>query len=461
MDSPTTGKRFLRDLHITAFTYPAIDNHAHPLLRAENRADIPFECLISHLDGETLIKDAPYTLACHRATRQLAKLFDMEQSSSWDDIKAKREDLEYTELCKLCFAPSGIQCILIDDGFGGTDSVHEIAWHDQFTHNHSKRVVRIEPAAEVRRLFVSHDESSELMLGILKAILKRVFANYQGNEMAFHEFSSQLKHYLVHQADDPFNVGFKTVVCYRTGLAVSPKPPSLEELLPAISILYEKSKTRPETRLQEKVLNDYVVHLAMSVSAEHATPIQFHTGLGDNDMLLDLGAPKHLEPLIKAYPNSKIVLLHASYPYSREAGYLTAIHPNVYLDFGEIFPYISGGGQRAVIREILEVVPTNKIMWSSTPSYGCDGHTRPESFYLGALQAREALYEVLNEIVQVGELSEAAAVRIVQNALFHNANALYKLNLEPNTSFTRRVSLRFCRVSISGAETPNSNYDYL
>lgn len=93
--------------------------------------------------------------------------------------------------------------------------------------------------------------------------------------------------------------------------------------------------------------------------------MQFHTGLGDNDITLKLSSPSHLQPLIKAYPDTKVVLLHASYPFTQEAGYLTAVYPNVYLDFGEVFPAVSSDGQREILRQVLELAPTNKIMWSS------------------------------------------------------------------------------------------------
>ena len=72
-----------------------------------------------------------------------------------------------------------------------------------------------------------------------------------------------------------------------------------------------------------------------------------------------------MQPLIEAYPSTRIVLLHSSYPYTREAGYLTAMYDNVFLDFGEIFPFVSPDGQREVLRQALELAPTNKIMWSS------------------------------------------------------------------------------------------------
>lgn len=103
--------------------------------------------------------------------------------------------------------------------------------------------------------------------------------------------------------------------------------------------------------------------------------VQFHTGLGDNDITLSLSSPSMMQPIIKAYPNTNFVLLHSSYPYTRDAGYLTSVYANVFLDFGEIFPFLSAGGQTEVLKEVLELCPTNKVLWSSkslsctTPPY--------------------------------------------------------------------------------------------
>lgn len=67
---------------------------------------------------------------------------------------------------------------------------------------------------------------------------------------------------------------------------------------------------------------------------------------------------------------------------------MAAMHKNVYLDFGEVFPMLSADGQKSVIKEMLELVPTNKLLWSS------DGHMYPETFYLANRQVREVLTEV-------------------------------------------------------------------
>src|SRR5690606_32672319 len=106
--------------------------------------------------------------------------------------------------------------------------------------------------------------------------------------------------------------------------------------------------------------------------SQHKKPIQFHTGLGDNDMTLSKASPALLQDFIRAYPTVPIVLLHASYPFTREAGYLASVYANVYADIGLIFPCLSQDGQETALRQILELCPWSKILWST------DGHYFPE-----------------------------------------------------------------------------------
>jgi hypothetical protein len=48
--------------------------------------------------------------------------------------------------------------------------------------------------------------------------------------------------------------------------------------------------------------------------ADQTRAVQFHTGHGDNDLLLSLATPSLLQPLVRAYPDTPVVLLHTSYP---------------------------------------------------------------------------------------------------------------------------------------------------
>jgi glutamine synthetase len=119
------------------------------------------------------------------------------------------------------------------------------------------------------------------------------------------------------------------------------------------------------------------------------------------------------------------VLLHASYPYTRQAGYLATVYHNVYLDFGEVFPILSKDGQKAVVKEMLELTPADKLLWST------DGHWFPETYALSNMQVREVLTEVLIKRVDRGLLTVKQATDLVKKVFFDNANRLYGLNLKP------------------------------
>lgn len=135
-------------LYKTAFTYPAIDNHAHPLLREEqrNHEDTPFEGVISEA-GNAALQDSVHTLAYYRATAQLSDLYKL-KDASWEQIRSHRQGVDYTDLCKQCIEPTGIQCILLDDGLGVPEMAAEYTWHDQFTRSPTRQLVRIEVVAE-------------------------------------------------------------------------------------------------------------------------------------------------------------------------------------------------------------------------------------------------------------------------------------------------------------------------
>ncbi|KZT24932.1 hypothetical protein NEOLEDRAFT_1134131 [Neolentinus lepideus HHB14362 ss-1] len=394
--------------------YPCIDNHAHPLLTAANRDSIDFEGIIAEATGPALLDDSVHTLACYKATAQLAYLFGLGPDATWQDVKSKRSTTPYDELCTLSMMPTNIQCILFDDGLGGVEELCEsYKWHDRFTKSANKRIVRVEVIAQ----------------DILKTLVDASTLPSSLSDPTYiptllDTFSAKLAASIQSSADDPEVVGFKSVACYRTGLDVATSC-TQAELEGALMSCLQRYSVTSTLRLDDKQLNDYVVRTTLEISGRCNKPVQFHTGLGDNDLTLTRSSPAHLQAVIKAYPSTPFVLLHSSYPYTRDAGYLCSVYRNVYVDFGEIFPFVSGTGQRAVIRQVLELCPTNKIMWST------DGHWWPESYYLGTIQARDALYTVLAESVAAGDLNEKQAIRVAQDSLFHNANRIYSLGLSP------------------------------
>jgi predicted TIM-barrel fold metal-dependent hydrolase len=112
------------------------------------------------------------------------------------------------------------------------------------------------------------------------------------------------------------------------------------------------------------------------------------------------------------------VLLHASYPYVRELGYLAAIYPHVYADFGLANPHLAAGIP-AVLRELLGLAPASKIVYSS------DASAIPELFWLGARWGRWALRVVLEELVHLGALTMDEAWASARQILGANAARVY------------------------------------
>ncbi|KAF3669133.1 putative UDP-glycosyltransferase 73C3-like [Capsicum annuum] len=125
---------------------------------------------------------------------------------------------------------------------------------------------------------------------------------------------------------------------------------------------------------------------------------------------------------------SRLVLLHASYPFSREASYLASVYSQVYLDFGLAIPKLSFHGMVSSVKELLELAPMNKVMFST------DGYAFAETFYLGAKKAREVVFSVLRDACVDGDLSIPEAIAAVKDIFAENAKQFYKLDVSSRYS---------------------------
>ncbi|PHH91208.1 hypothetical protein CDD83_1314 [Cordyceps sp. RAO-2017] len=383
---------------------PIIDNHAHPLLRFDALGKKPLLSIASEAHGAAL-GSSRSGLAHLRAVRQLAALLGCE--CSWEAVVAAidaRRARSYDEWVSTCL--SGIHCVLVDDGLDSTGDVEPYSNFNRFTAGAAKRIVRIEQVAAglIEDVCLRHDTAGE----------------------AFDAFARSYERAISQSILDPEVVAFKSVICYRTGLVIPRATP--ERCLSAFRAIFDRRR-RPGAEVFGRVdhpgINEELVHrLAILLSAsERKKPIQFHTGLGDNDITLTSSSPAHLQAFIRQYPTVPIVLLHSGYPFVREAGYLAAMYANVYADIGEVFPFLARGGQEEVVRQMLELCPSSKILWST------DGHWFPETYFLAVVQMRETFETVFCDCVRKGDLTWQQAVRFVEDVLYHNSNELYKLRL--------------------------------
>lgn len=416
-------------------TCPVIDNHAHNLLRPRPLRLSDFLTITSEATWDAL-RHAPKTLAHMRAARQLRRLYKLPADADWDAILKERSHLldeAPEDLTRRCF--EGTQTILIDDGLGNPNDFQPYQWHSQFTLSPCKRIVRIETVAS--SILSSMHHQWKLPVGIS-------IADEETCSLAWVNFITAFEQAIAEAIEDDEVVGFKSVICYRAGLSIR-SGSDVEVAEAGLKSFMEHFLPDCEAkgfRVQHRGMNDALVISTCKLIAAgleekgKAKPIQFHTGLGDNDISLLDSNPACLQPLIKEFPTVPIVLLHSSYPYTQDAGYLATVYENVYLDIGEVFPMVSRSGQETIVRQALELTPMSKILWST------DGHLQAETYWLANVQGREVIEKVFVQMVEEDDLTADQAIEAVEDIFFNNSNVLYGLGLRLPKDQDRSMELR-------------------
>ena len=368
----------------------ALDQHAHNLLLPEAAARMPYRAAFTEgYDPRVLAEHSRHTLFYRRSMREIGDLLECDPNE--EAILARRAELGHEELAGRCLRAANLEMVLMDDGFL-PGQICPIEWHERFLP--VRRLLRIETVAE----------------DLLKAA------------SSFDDFVARFRAALNPPSANV--VGLKSIAAYRTGLDIQPPDPAAAQVAWQRWKQAEGASARP--RLAEKELLDLLIDHAMELAAKHRLPVQFHTGFGDPDLDLRAANPLHLRRLFEdqRFKNAPIVLLHSSYPFAREAGYLASVYPHAYLDLGLAIPFLSVSGMRETIRALLELAPTDKLMYSS------DAHLFAELYYLGAKWGRLALGDCLEDAVGDGDLTAAEGDEIAEAVLRGNARRLYRLDDE-------------------------------
>jgi hypothetical protein len=304
-----------------------------------------------------------------------------------DAVLATRAAVGHEALVHRIFRAAGLGMLLVDHGYQTGDSLSHAELAAQLPCPLAS-ILRLETLAQ--DLIVRHDTFDQVVDGFV--------ATVEGARAAGH-------------------VGLKSIVAYRTGLAVSDTPRSAAAA--AFVPVKERAKRAGRVRLADKPLNDYLVHRALEIAARVELPVQFHTGFGDDDLDLRAANPLHLRSLLQdpTLRGASFVLLH-TFPFSREAGYLAGLYPHVYVDLSLTIPFTAHGGV-AAIRAALEQAPTSKLLLAT------DAFSIPELFYLGAHYARLSLAVALDSLRSEGWLTASQAEEAAHQMLHENAAALY------------------------------------
>ncbi|XP_019241232.1 PREDICTED: protein fluG-like [Nicotiana attenuata] len=330
-----------------------------------------------------------------RGLRELTELYgpSLSLSLGLHTVLETRRSLGLEQSAITCFRAARVSTILIDDGIE-LDKMVDIEWH--------KKVVPIVG----RILRVEH---------LAEKILDKAADGTTWTLDSFMEiFTKELKSV----ADNV--VAFKSMVACRSGLAINTEVTQKE----AEEGLSDVLRAGNPIRISNKSFIDYIFIHALEVAQSYDLPMQIHMGFGDKDFDMMLANPLYLHNLLedKRFTNSRLVLLHASYPFSKEASHLASAYPQVYLDFGFAIPKLSFHGMISSLKELLKLAPMNKVMFST------DAIAFAEAFYLGAKRAREAAFSVLRDAMVEGDLSITKAVAAVKDIFAENAKKFYKLH---------------------------------
>jgi predicted TIM-barrel fold metal-dependent hydrolase len=211
--------------------------------------------------------------------------------------------------------------------------------------------------------------------------------------------------------------GVKSIIAYRTGLDVSPLSRTADHGLQALDAI-----RRGLGGGSMKKLRDHLLCRALDLCMEHDVPMQIHTGMGDFEVNLVLCRPAYLMELLRfpAYRGCRVLLVHAGYPYHREAAYMANVLPRVWCDLSEGIPF-AGNAAWEILRGVLAMAPLTKIC------YGSDGFKVPEIMYTSAKLGKQAVASVLTELVSDGMLTQCGAESAAGLILSGNARKLYQL----------------------------------
>ncbi len=208
--------------------------------------------------------------------------------------------------------------------------------------------------------------------------------------------------------------GLKSIIAYRAGLDIDPDRPSEESVSGALA------GWTPGSRLEDVVLLRHCLWVGLGVAEDFGIPLQLHSGFGDRDLELWRADPTRFTPWLRRIPRSvNICFLHC-WPYHRQAAYLAAVYPNVYIDTGEVNTHAALGYDR-ILAETLEVAPFEKVLYSS------DAFGLPELYYIGSMRFRSALSSLLEDWQRRGFCSPSDAAEVATAIGRSNAEKLYRL----------------------------------
>jgi uncharacterized protein len=366
---------------------PFLDGHAHPPLTVRPADADAYRCLW-YEGNQSYVRLGADMLAYRDALGMLAGL--LHAPADEKQLVSHLAALDAATLGAACRTAGRIEGVVLDTGYPPPALALSAGQVADDTGVRTATLVRVESVAEL--LLADAANAADLAARVADAL---------------------------RAALDAGAAGLKSVIAYRSGLEIAPV--DLSDADAAFQRLLVPARRGEPIRLADKALCDLVVHTTLAVARERGVAVQLHTGYGDRDADLRLGNPLLLRGLLESgsADGVPLVLLHAAYPYTREAALLAAVHEHVYLDIAACVPPLGFAAVVDCFRIALAVAPISRIQASS------DAAGVIEQVLVGAVRSRAALSVALGELYDASAIRAHDAEQAAAGILADNARRLY------------------------------------
>jgi uncharacterized protein len=348
-----------------------------------------------------LARDVPGLLGYRHFLAALADLLDVAPEPGpaageelEDQLVARRDQLAGADpgaYLRLLLDHAGTAVLLVDTGAGG-DEVLEVAELERAARRPAHEIVRLEVLAE--ELLAEGAPTARSLARFLGGFEERVGSAMERGVVAL-----------------------KSIAASRGGLWLFTESTQADRRRAFTNL----DKAAQAGRFDDAVLLPFLVRRAAELAATRQVPLQFSTGVGDEDVYLPHADPALLWPMLRdpRTEDCPVVLL-GCYPYVGGAAHLAGTYPQVHMDLSPAILLAEPIAARQV-SEALGLCPPGKLL------AGSGGRAYPESHWWGATVWRRALARVLRAEVAAGGLDEAAARDTARRVLATNATRLYRL----------------------------------
>ncbi|HYX50003.1 MAG TPA: hypothetical protein VE843_09700, partial [Ktedonobacteraceae bacterium] len=279
---------------------PLADNHCHGIYRTQAPANVDAwrGLFTESTDPGMRTIHVATTLFYRRLIRKMAAFFDCEPTE--EAILTVRRQFNDQDLIRSFLRAANFDVLFIDKGYPAQDLLLSDTTVSELANCQVAPMLRVEL---VMQSLIAENFTLSAAIEALRAALKDVRG--QGY------------------------VALKSIVAYRTGLDI--RTWSNDDVEEAFTVARREVQEKGSVRLAHKPLLDTLLHVVFEEAAHQELPIQFHTGYGDTDADMLLANPLNLRAVLehREYRAMPVVLLHESYPYTRQGAYLATVYENV------------------------------------------------------------------------------------------------------------------------------------